>query len=170
MSFTSETIISAPQSIVWDAIESGWHNAADGTVFEPEQSIHTTVDLENCNLIPEMLRRKIGEKLWVTVSLTAMTPGQSVSAHVASSLNYIPSANLSLSLSEIEDETRLLLRGNINASSLRQKPAAALLPSTLLSSLGNYGLSVLKSNVTYQPDQLREEQIANLPDQYLKVS
>jgi hypothetical protein len=153
MSFTSEIIINAPQPVVWDAIESGWHDVADGAGFEPEQSINTRLELDECNLIPELLRRKIGQELWVAVAITNMTHGQSINTHVTSSLNYVPSAKLFLSLSENRDQTRMTLRGDIE-SSLRQKAIAAMLRPTLLSSLGNYGLSILGNQIVYRPEDL----------------
>lgn len=148
MSFESHTTIDASPTEVWEAIERGWRDAASDIAFEAGNTVETGIEIPE--FFPEKLRRKLGNQMLASVTLTDIGYLEHVSAHIEAG-RHIPAFDLSLFLKGDERLTQLRLATSMDTQGSLAKKALGLAVTPLLRTTAEYGLEEFKKIVATPP-------------------
>lgn len=154
MGFRSESMIDAPRTVVWDTIEMNWSQAADNQL---RHGSHMETQVEIPDLLPEALRRKLGENLIVTVQITELCIHRTLGARIITATDALPYFDLRLQLDDDDDATHAILSGNIDTrGSLRRKASGALI-TPALGRLATHGIDTFATYITRSQQTLLPE-------------
>lgn len=154
MSFESHTTIDTSPAGVWEAIERGWRDAASDTAFHAGNTIETGVEIPD--FFPEKLRRKLGDQLLVSITLTDIEYLKLVTAHIEAG-KHIPAFDLSLFLRGTDALTQLQLVTSMDTQGSLARKALGLAVSPLIKPTAEYGLDEFKKMTGARPvDRLSE--------------
>lgn len=145
MGFKSESTIGAPRAAVWDTVEMGWYEAS-GDPLQRGSSIETQVEIPE--LIPEALRRKLGDNLMVSIQITELGLRRAVGARVISAVDSLPRFNLRLQFEEDNDRTRALLQGEMDTRGSWSHKASGALLAPVLGRLAAHGMNSFAKQAT----------------------
>lgn len=154
MGFRSEAMIDAPRTAVWDAIEMHWRQATDDQL---QHGGHLETQIEIPDLIPEALRRKLGENLFVTIQITELGIRRTLGARIIAAADALPHFDLRLQLDDDDDATHTVLSGDIDTrGSLRRKATGALI-APVLGRLATHGIEAFATYITRSQQTLLPE-------------
>lgn len=138
MGFRSESTIGAPRAAVWDTVEMGWYEAS-GDPLRRGSSMEAQIEIPE--LIPEALRRKLGDSLIVNIQITELGLRRAVGARVISTVDSLPRFDLRLQLEEDNERTHALLQGDMDTRGSWGRKASGALLAPVLGRLAAHGMN-----------------------------
>lgn len=154
MGFRSESTIGTPRTAVWDTIEASWYEAS-GNQLQRGSSLETQVEIPD--LLPEALRRKLGESLIATVQITELGMRHAIGARIITAADSLPYFDLLLQLDDSDNATHAILSGNMDTRGSLRRKATSTLITPVLGRLAAHGMEAFATHVAYTQQTLLPE-------------
>ena len=154
MGFKSESMIGAPRTAVWDTIEASWYEAS-GNQLQRGSSLETQVEIPD--LLPDVLRRKLGENLIATIQITELGVRRAIGARIITAADSFPYFDLQLQLDDNNDATHAILSGNMDTRGSLRRKATSTLITPVLGRLAAHGMEAFATHVTHAQQTLLPE-------------